>query len=125
MYRRTHGRIVPGKVAQFLILDPIFPRSIRFCVNQIQNCLLAMRAYEPQREELPSEKLLDQLTMRLNTVAIEEIIEQGMHAFIDQFQGAINSLGSIVHSDFFNTANQAERFVGQSQVTGEMMQQQS
>ena len=125
MYRRTHGRIEPTKVAQFLVLDPIFPRSIRFCVNQVQNCLVDMRAYEPQREELPSEKLLDQLTARLNTVAIEEIIEQGMHAFIDQFQGAINSLGNIVYSDFFNTANQAKRFVSQRQVMGDMVQQQS
>jgi len=125
MYRRTHGRIVPEKVAQFLILDPIFPRSIRFCANQVQNCLTSMREHDTDREELPSEILSGQLTSRLNTVAIEEIIEQGMHAFIDQFQGAINSLGNIVYADFFNTKNQTRRFVGQRQVMGDMVQQQS
>lgn len=125
MYRRTHGRIVPAKVAQFLILDPIFPRSMRFCANQVQDCLTSMRANEPTRQDLPSEKLADQLTSRLNSVEIEEIIEQGMHAFIDQFQGAINSLGNIVYADFFNTTNQTERLYLQTQAMDCMSQQQS
>lgn len=125
MYRRTHGRILPEKVAQFLILDPIFPRSIRFCANQVQDCLTTMRLHEPTRNDLPSEKLSGQLAARLNSVTIEEIIEQGMHAFIDQFQGAINSLGNIVYADFFNTANQTQRFVGQQQSTDTMLQSQS
>ena len=125
MYRRTHGRIVPGKVAEFLILDPIFPRSIRFCVNQVQNCLASMRSVEPDRPDLPSEILAGQLTARLNSVSIDEIIQQGMHAFIDQFQGAINSLGNIVYDDFFNKANQTQRFVGQYQSQGAMVQNQA
>ena len=125
MYRRTHGRIMPEKVAQFLIVDPIFPRSIRFCVNQVQNCLNAMRACEPRRSDLPSEKLASQLSLRLNSVSIEEIIEQGMHAFIDQFQGAINSLGNIVYGDFFDVCNQSKRFVGKHHFASGMAQQQN
>ena len=116
---------VPAKVAQFLILNPIFPRSIRFCVNQVQECLINMRNYDSVREDLPSEKLCGQLSNRLNSITIEEIIEQGMHAFIDQFQGAINSLGNSIYADFFNTENQQKRFVGQKQVMGDMVQQQS
>lgn len=112
MYRRTHGRILPEKVANFLILDPIFPRSIRFCANQVQECLQTMRQSEPDREELASERLSAQLTSRLNSVTISEIIDQGMHAFIDQCQGALNSLGNIVYADFFDTANQSQRFTG-------------
>ena len=109
MYRRIHGRIEPEKVAQFLILDPSFPRSMRFCANQVQACLVAMREGESERDDLPSERLAGQLTARLNSVTIEEIIQQGLHSFIDQFQGAINSLGNIVYADFFNTSNQTPR----------------
>lgn len=109
MYRRTHGRILPNKVAQFLILNPKFPRSMRFCAEQVQQCLANMRTSEPARQDLPSEKLAGQLVLRLQQVTIEEIIEQGIHAFIDQFQGAINSLGKIVYADFFNTTQQTQR----------------
>jgi uncharacterized alpha-E superfamily protein len=124
MYRRTYGRITPEKVAKFLILSPIFPRSIRFCANQVQGCLNGMREGDQDREDLASEKLAAQLANRLNTVSIEEIIDQGMHGFIDQCQGAINSLGNWVYSDFFNTENQRQRFE-QEQVAGEMAQQQA
>lgn len=125
MYRRIHGRITPEKVAKFLILSPIFPRSIRFCANQVQSCLNGMRDDNHDREDLASEKLAAQLADRLNTVSIEEIIDQGMHAFIDQCQGAINSVGNWVYSDFFNTENQQQRFADQQQVAGEMIQQQA
>lgn len=125
MYRRTHGRIVPDNVAQFLILDPIFPRSIRFCVNQVQDCLEIMRADDPGSPILPSEKLANQLSERLNNVSIDEIIDQGMHAFIDQCQGAINTLGKIVYDDFFNTARQTQRFAGPHQRMGSTVRRQS
>ena len=111
MYRRTHGRIVPEKVARFLILEPTFPRSICFSVNQIRNCLDAMRSAEAERDALASEKLAEQLANRLNTVEVEEIIEQGLHLFIDQCQGAINSLGNFIYSDFFDTENQRQRTI--------------
>jgi len=92
MYRRTHGRILPNKVAEFLILDPLFPRSIRFCVDQVEICLSSMRKKDVSRDELPSEVLVSQLSNRLNS---------------------------------FNTLNQHRRFVGQTQVASDMVQQQA
>jgi len=125
MYRRTHGRIVPNKVAEFLILDPLFPRSIRYSVDLVESHLTSMREKDAARDDLPSEVLISQLQARLSSVTIEEIVDQGMHSFIDQLQGALNSLGNIIYADFFNTLNQHQRFVGQRQVAGAMVQQQS
>lgn len=126
MYRRMHGRIVPNKVARFLILEPQFPRSIRFCVDQAFDCLQKFHQAD-SRQQLPSINLIQQLVSRLNSITIEEIIEQGMHPFIDQLQGALNALGNSFQSDFFNTQNQFRRFVAQSmsQSTNGSMQQQS
>ncbi len=125
MYRRVHGRIVPNKVAEFLILDPIFPRSTGYCVKRVQQCLEYMRSSDSPREEMPSEKLVSQLVTRLETVTIDEIIEQGMHAFIDQFQGALNATGTRLYADFFNTEIQRKRFLEQRQAMQELVQQQS
>ena len=33
MYRKRHGRIAPKSIVEFLLLDPEFPRAIRFCLN--------------------------------------------------------------------------------------------
>ncbi|MFK7821972.1 MAG: alpha-E domain-containing protein [Planctomycetaceae bacterium] len=125
MYRRTHGRILPNKVAEFLILDPLFPRSIRYSVDLVESNLASMRAKDTPRDDLPSEVLVAQLVSRLHSVTIEEIVDLGMHTFIDQLQGVLNSLGNTIYADFFNTLNQHQRFAGQRQVAGDMVQQQS
>ena len=115
MYRRSHGRLAPEKVAQFLILDPIFPRSIRFCVAQVEDCMKRMKHGDGAGEDLPSEKLTAQLLNRLEEITIEEIIDQGMHAFIDHVQGALNLLGSAIHNDYFNAQAERLQAFGQSQ----------
>ena len=33
MYRKRHGRITPGGIIEFLLLDPEFPRSVHFCLD--------------------------------------------------------------------------------------------
>jgi uncharacterized alpha-E superfamily protein len=126
MYRRTHGRIVPNTVAKFLILEPLFPRSIRFCVEEAAKRLRDVKQQD-EREVLPSSVLMKQLVARMGSITIEEIVEQGMHSFIDQLQGALNGLGNAIYEDFFNTSNQQKKFIAQSQsqVMGSMMQQQS
>ena len=126
MYRRTYGRMSPSKVAKFLILDDRFPRSIRYCVKDVENCLLAMSPAQGQAEGriLRSELLAGQLSGRLDSITIEEIIEQGMHAFIDQLQGALNSLGSAINVDFFDVQAQQRRFIQRQSLTGAAQQQQ-
>lgn len=110
MYRRSHGRIVPNKVAEFLILSPLFPRSIRFCVSQVEQCLSRMRQLGGGVEKLPSEQRAAQLLARLDEISIDQIVDQGMHAFIDHVQGALNVLGTAVQGDYFNTDRQQQQF---------------
>lgn len=117
MYRRTYGRLAPERVAQFLILDPKFPRSIRFCVAEVFDCLQRMNQGTQQNENLPSNRLLAQLQATLDGITIEQIIDRGMHAFIDQVQGALNQLGVSVHSDYFNTQATRLRVHGKTQAT--------
>ena len=41
-YRHHHGRIVPLRVAEFLLLDHHFPRSVLYCLSSGQECLHAI-----------------------------------------------------------------------------------
>src|SRR5258708_23143602 len=47
MYRKRHGRITPDEVATFLILDPEFPRALRFCVRGAEDSLHAITGAAP------------------------------------------------------------------------------
>ncbi|RLS56493.1 MAG: alpha-E domain-containing protein [Planctomycetota bacterium] len=103
MYRKRFGRIVPRSVADFLILDPHFPRSMHFCVAYTRTALYKITGRQLGHPLAPSEKLCEELHQRLQRLSIHDIIQIGMHEFIDNFQGRLNALGESIRHDFFET----------------------
>jgi uncharacterized alpha-E superfamily protein len=101
MYRKRFGRIVPADVADFLILDREFPRAIHFCLLKAEESLLAITGGERGRFRTLAEKRLGRLRSQLDYTQIAEIIDQGMHEFIDSFQLQLNKVGDAIHDTFF------------------------
>ncbi|MDA0657865.1 MAG: alpha-E domain-containing protein [Planctomycetota bacterium] len=101
MYRRTHGRIEPHKVADFLILDRFFPRSVHFCLVHAQESLRAIVDGPPGTQISPSGELIEQLRLNTDRVPIENIIQRGIHEFIDEIQVRLNRLGDAITAEFF------------------------
>jgi uncharacterized alpha-E superfamily protein len=101
MYRRVHGRITPEKVAEFLILDPDFPRAMRFCVMRAQQSMQAITGSPPGTFRCRSEQQLGRLRAELDYTHIEDVISRGLHASIDDFQRRVNDVGAAIHDDFF------------------------
>ena len=97
-YRKRFGRISPRNVAEFLILDPDFPRSMRSCVNGIQ---ASLKQITGSNLSCPSEQLCEELNLRLQRVSIHDIIQVGMHEFIDNFQQSLNAIGAAIYHGFF------------------------
>lgn len=103
-YRRQFGRIAPRNVAAFLMLDPHFPRSIRFCVEQIEASLTGIVGGGDAVDTVPDVTVRAQLAHlreRLETVTIDEIYELGLHEFIDECQLGLNAIGNAIYHDFF------------------------
>ncbi len=73
MYRKTHGRITPGGIITFLLLDPDFPRSVRSCVDRARNSLHAITGTPLGSFRNIPEKLLGQLCSDLAFTNDEEI----------------------------------------------------
>ena len=101
MYRKRFGRIVPGNVADFLILDREFPRAIHFCLIKCEESLLSITGGERGRFHTVAEKRLGRLRSELDYMQISEIIDQGLHEFIDQLQVRINQVGDAIFETFF------------------------
>jgi uncharacterized alpha-E superfamily protein len=101
MYRKRFGRIVPADVADFLILDREFPRAIHFCLIKAEESLLSITGGERGRFRTVAEKQLGRLRAELDYTQISEIIDQGLHEFIDAFQVQINNVGTAIHETFF------------------------
>jgi uncharacterized alpha-E superfamily protein len=101
MYRKRFGRIAPIDVADFLILDREFPRAIHFCLIKAEESLLSITGGERGRFRTPAEKRLGRLRSNLDYTQIGEIIDQGLHEFIDTFQIQLNKAGDAIHETFF------------------------
>ena len=101
MYRKKHGPIGPHQVAEFLILDRDFPRSMHFCLIAAEQSLVAITGGGPATSRTPAEQRLGRLRSELDYASIQEIIKAGLHEFIDAFQSQLNTVGAAIFETFF------------------------
>ena len=101
MYRKRHGRIAPGDIVQFLLLDDEFPRAVRFCLNAARESLHAITGTPQGGFRNSSEKLLGQLCSDLAYTQVEEVITRGLHEYLDDLQTRMNRAGGGIHETFF------------------------
>ncbi len=101
MYRKRYQRIMPERVLTFLILDPDFPRAIRFCLNEVSEAMHAITGSAHGSFTNPAEQQLGRLRAELNYAQVSDIIAQGVHEYLDAFQGKLNSVGGEVIDHFF------------------------
>ncbi len=102
MFRQSQQQAIePKAVAAFLLLDPIFPRSVRYCLGRIDETLRIVRgqAVPGAPDEL---ECLSGLTLaRWSYTSIDELIAGGLHESIDDLQSDLNRLHDLVEQRYF------------------------
>lgn len=101
MYRKRQRRISPTDVAKFLILDREFPRSIQFCLLEAEHSLHQIGGSNSGSWCNAAERTLGRLRSELDFITIEEIIQSGLHEFLDHIQIELNGVGDKVFETFF------------------------
>jgi uncharacterized alpha-E superfamily protein len=101
MYRKRHGRISPKGIVQFLLLDPEFPRAIRFCLNSARDSLHAISGTPLGTFRTNAEKLLGQLCSDLAYAHVDDIVNAGLHEYLDHLQNSMNLVGTGIIDMFF------------------------
>ncbi len=96
-YHRTHGLIDRDNVIHMIVLNPAFPRAILFC---LQSALQSLNLITGDRQGEPHEQLTA-LCTQLENMTPAEIIETGLHEFIDDLQTRMNNVNTAIF-DFFN-----------------------
>jgi uncharacterized alpha-E superfamily protein len=104
MYRKQFGRLLPKNVAHFLLLDRNFPRAVRFCIIRAEQSLLNITGGTTGNFNNPPEQLLGRLRSELDYLHIDEVMETGLHEFIDNLQGQLNDIGDAISNSFFAVA---------------------
>src|SRR5690606_19284396 len=101
MYRQTEHVIGPQEVARFLLLNEEFPRSIRYCARHAQRSLHALTGTPIGTYRTEAERMLGQLVANLDYADINQVMEFGLHEYLDQLQTTLNAVSESAQARFF------------------------
>ena len=101
MYRRRFRRISPDPAVEFLVLDREFPRSMLHCLHQADTALRAIGGTPTGQFKNVAEQTLGQLHAQFSFTSAKQILQAGLHEFLDAFQTQLNTVGSAVHATYF------------------------
>jgi len=97
IYRKVYRDVIkPERVAELLILRADMPRSLLGCLNEVMNNL-AMVTSDAGSE---TQRRAGKLRSDLQFARIDEILANGLHAFLTQFLDRVNELGAHLSREF-------------------------
>ncbi len=89
-------------VAEFLIFDHVFPRSIRHCLNVCRHAAHRISGRKKNQPGNDAERQLDALFDWLNLVTIDDLVRTGLHESLTRVIDSIHEIGAAVHRTFFD-----------------------
>ncbi|NJM39610.1 MAG: alpha-E domain-containing protein [Anaerolineae bacterium] len=114
-YRKQYQQLQAWRVAEFLLLNRVFPRSVLFCLNQIRHSVDVIAAgasdatnngVSPRLAQSPQtapQRQLGRLVNEMEYLDIRDVLSEGMHTFLDRFQQRLNQAGNDIAGTFFST----------------------
>lgn len=85
-------------IAEFLILDGRFPRSLLFCMQKLKGNIASIDLQ--YGEVLPANIQIQNLAMQLEQTSIETIFEEGLHEFIGNFLTMNKQITNAISTDY-------------------------
>ncbi len=89
-------------VADFLILDPLFPRSVRYCLARAQRAIHAISGRPIMNPGNEVEHAIDSLVRWLNLVKIDDFVRSGLHEELTAIVNQIHKIGDLIHRTYFD-----------------------
>ena len=101
-FRRIHSSdLTPARVAEFLMFNQAFPRSVFFCLREIESALSEFTSRYAHRRGNDVAEALDGLRAILMGLSIDQILRSGLHDFIDFLQCRLIEITDRLSESFF------------------------
>lgn len=101
MYRKQYGRIDVQNIVEFLVLDRVFPRAIHYALIVAEQSLHALLGTDITTFVTSAEKQLGKIRSDVNYTEVRDIIDIGLHEYLNSLQIELNNVGRAVHETFF------------------------
>lgn len=106
MYRQTHLTINPSEIVEFLMLDQHFPRSLFYCLKEVEDAIIQITGHHSKRH--PAVKVIGKLRSDMEYNDIRDIFQFGLHESLDVFQQKLNHVGDVIYESYFAMKSPAE-----------------
>ena len=107
-YCKKHtAEIRPMRVAEFLILNPEFPHSIRFSVDRVNAALHLISDLTQRAAKLPT-RIAGRLRAEISYSQIEEIIAEGVHTYLQKVRKDCTEIHAAINEIYFDYPIEAE-----------------
>ena len=101
-YRRLYGKIVPANIAEYLILNEKFPRSILHCLIRAEESLRQISGGNHHGFKNHAEKKIGGVRSHLEYTEINDIFNSGLHEYLDDIQVRITSISEAIFNVYFS-----------------------
>lgn len=98
--RSRRGQLNLERVLDYLLSDPVFPRSILFSIAEAEQALSQITAASLDLDEALPARLLRQLRTELEMIDVPTVIAEGLHEFLDDVQMKISDIHSAIQATF-------------------------
>jgi len=90
------------RIAEFLVLNPLFPHSIRFSADALRQSLATIGAEVPSRRSERVDRLTGRMESTLAFGQIDEIMSGGLHSYLDTVRRQANQVSLALYQTFIS-----------------------
>ena len=101
--RQTREQIDPIGAVDYLMLDPDFPRSLRFGVDRCCQALREISGGDESGFATEAERLLGRLGSDLRFIDIAEVVDRGLDQFLSETLATCHRVADEIHQTYFLT----------------------
>src|SRR5262245_15971904 len=101
-FRRVHQRgFNLADVVGFFLLHKAFPRSVHYCINELDRFLHELRQRHVLRGGAEALERLDEIRVALLAQSPHAILQSGLHDIVDWIQCQLTDITDLLARDFF------------------------
>jgi uncharacterized alpha-E superfamily protein len=125
-YKSLYGaNVEPTRVVGFLLLNEDFPRSVRFCAEEVDAALRRISGVADGRFANAAEQRSGRFLAELRFAAVEDLLaERGLHAYLDLVQARLAGIADAVAEVYVERVTREPAPAPQAQAQQQQQQQQ-
>ena len=77
---------------------------MHYCVIHADEALRALSGSQPYAYANPAEQLLGRMKTNMDYLSVDDIVNRGLHEFIDTYQRQLNDLGKLINDVVCNSS---------------------